>query len=67
MRADAQQRLTGVYGRVSELCKPTQRKYDVAVATVLGRNIDAVIVDTEQTAMQCIQVRPRAYLFGPVW
>ena len=39
-----------------DLCKPTQRKYELAVSTVLGRNIDAVVVDEEKTAIDCIEV-----------
>lgn len=45
----------GFHGRLADLCKPTQRKYDLAVSIVLGRNIDAVVVDNEKTAMDCIQ------------
>ncbi|KAJ2558958.1 Structural maintenance of chromosomes protein 1 [Coemansia sp. RSA 1933] len=45
---------TGVHGRLAELCKPTQRKYDVAIATVLGRHLDAIVVDTQSTAIECI-------------
>ena len=44
----------GFHGRLADLCKPTQRKYDLAVSIVLGRNIDAVVVDNEKTAMDCI-------------
>lgn len=44
-----------VHGKLSDLCKPTQRKYDSAVATVLGRNMDAIVVEDEQTASECIQ------------
>ena len=46
----------GVRGRVIDLCKPTQRKYETAVSVVLGRNIDAVVVDEEKTAIDCIEV-----------
>ncbi|EKM57692.1 uncharacterized protein PHACADRAFT_206572 [Phanerochaete carnosa HHB-10118-sp] len=46
---------SGVRGRVVDLCKPTQRKYELAVSTVLGRNIDAVVVDEEKTAIDCIE------------
>lgn len=46
----------GVRGRVIDLCKPTQRKYETAVSVVLGRNIDAVVVDEEKTAVDCIEV-----------
>ena len=39
-----------------DLCKPVSRKYEMAVSTILGRNIDAVVVDTEKTAIDCIEV-----------
>ncbi|KAF9892884.1 Structural maintenance of chromosomes protein 1 [Aspergillus nanangensis] len=45
----------GVKGRVSDLCKPKQKKYADAVATVLGRHFDAIVVDNEKTAKECIQ------------
>ena len=48
--------VAGVRGRVIDLCKPTQRKYETAVSVVLGRNIDAVVVDEEKTAIECIEV-----------
>lgn len=45
----------GVKGRVSELCQPKQKKYADAVSTVLGRHFDAIVVDNEKTAKECIQ------------
>lgn len=45
----------GVKGRVSELCKPKEKRYEDAVGVVLGRHFDAVVVDTEATAKQCIE------------
>ncbi|KAL1961768.1 hypothetical protein VTN77DRAFT_1055 [Rasamsonia byssochlamydoides] len=45
----------GVKGRVSDLCKPKQKKYAEAVSTVLGRHFDAIVVDNEKTAKECIQ------------
>ena len=39
-----------------DLCKPTTRKYEVAVSVILGRNLDAVVVDQEKTAIDCIEV-----------
>ena len=33
--------VSGVHGRVVDLCKPIQRKYETTVSVVLGRNIDA--------------------------
>ena len=53
--ADMKRIFPGVKGRVSELCKPVERRYQTAVSTVLGRNIDAVIVENEKTAIECIQ------------
>ncbi len=45
----------GVRGRVGELCKPKQKKFDEAVITALGRDFDSVIVDTEKTGADCVQ------------
>ncbi|PWN23168.1 cohesin complex subunit psm1 [Microstroma glucosiphilum] len=45
----------GVKGRLVDLCKPTQHKYDIAITTVLGRNTDAIIVEREKTAIDCIE------------
>lgn len=39
-----------------DLCKPTHQKYSLAVTTILGRNIDSVVVDNEKTAIDCIEV-----------
>ncbi|KAF8915965.1 SMCs flexible hinge [Mucidula mucida] len=53
--ANLQRIFPGVRGRVVDLCKPSQRKYEMAVSVVLGRNIDAVVVDEEKTAIDCIE------------
>lgn len=45
----------GVHGRLLDLCKPTQRKYELAIATALGRNAEAVVVNHEKTAVECIE------------
>ncbi|KAK1756912.1 structural maintenance of chromosomes protein 1 [Echria macrotheca] len=45
----------GVRGRVGELCKPKQKKFDEAIITAMGREFDAVIVDSEKTGMDCVQ------------
>lgn len=44
----------GVKGRISDLCKPSLKKYNDAVSTVLGRHFDAIIVDSDKTAKDCI-------------
>jgi structural maintenance of chromosome 1 len=46
---------SGVYGRMVDLCQPAHKKYDQALSIVLGRNMDAIVVDSEQTAIDCIQ------------
>ena len=53
--ADMKRIFPGVKGRVSELCKPIEKRYQTAVSTVLGRNFDAIIVGNEKTAIECIQ------------
>lgn len=45
----------GVRGRIGELCKPKQKKFDEAVITALGRDFDSVVVDTEKTGTECVQ------------
>ena len=53
--ADLKRIFPGVKGRVSELCKPVEKRFQMAVSTVLGRNFDSVIVENEKTAIECIQ------------
>jgi len=43
-----------VHGRISDLCKPTQKKYNSAVTIALGSYFDAIVVDDEKTAIECI-------------
>ncbi|KAF5595423.1 structural maintenance-chromosome 1 [Fusarium pseudocircinatum] len=45
----------GVRGRVGDLCKPKQKKYDEAVIVALGRDFDAVVVDSEKIGVECVQ------------
>lgn len=45
----------GVRGRVGELCKPKQKKFDEAVITALGRDFDSVIVETEKVGLDCVE------------
>jgi structural maintenance of chromosome 1 len=54
--------LLDVRGRVVDLCKPTQRKYETAASIILGCNIDAAVVDEEITAIECIKVCSFSYL-----
>ncbi|KAL2759238.1 hypothetical protein ACRALDRAFT_1062253 [Sodiomyces alcalophilus JCM 7366] len=45
----------GVKGRVGDLCKPKQKKFDEAIIVALGRDFESVIVDTEKTGLECVQ------------
>lgn len=38
-----------------DLCQPTAHKYDTAVATVLGRNAESIVVEHEKVAIDCIE------------
>ena len=53
--AELKRTYPGVRGRVGELCKPKQKKFDEAIITAMGREFDAVVVDTEKTGMECVQ------------
>jgi structural maintenance of chromosome 1 len=54
--SNLQRMFPGVRGRLVDLCKPIQRKHETAVGVILGRNIDAIVVDEEKTAIDCIEV-----------
>jgi structural maintenance of chromosome 1 len=45
----------GVYGRLVDLCRPTQRKYNLAVTVAGGKDMDAIVVDTKETGFECIK------------
>lgn len=45
----------GVYGRLADLCEPVHKRYAVAVTKVLGKNMEAIVVDTEKTGRDCLQ------------
>ncbi|KAL5711873.1 Structural maintenance of chromosomes protein 1 [Ranunculus cassubicifolius] len=47
--------ISGVHGRMTNLCRPTQKKYNLAVTVAMGRFMDAVIVEDEQTGKECIK------------
>lgn len=46
----------GVHGRMTDLCRPTQKKYNLAVTVAMGRFMDAVVVENEYTGKECIKV-----------
>ncbi|ELT90865.1 hypothetical protein CAPTEDRAFT_228943 [Capitella teleta] len=45
----------GVYGRLIDLCEPSNKRYQVAITKVLGKYMDAIACDSEKTAKDCIQ------------
>ncbi|CAH9134035.1 unnamed protein product [Cuscuta epithymum] len=45
----------GVHGRMIDLCKTTQTKYNLAVTVAMGRFMDAVVVEDEHTGKECIK------------
>lgn len=45
----------GVYDRLLNLCKPIHKRYNISVTKVMGKNMNAIVVDTERTGRSCIQ------------
>ncbi|KAM9376219.1 structural maintenance of chromosomes protein 1B [Pholidichthys leucotaenia] len=43
-----------VYGRLSDLCSPIHKKYQLAVVKVFGHYMDAIVVSSEKVARDCI-------------
>jgi structural maintenance of chromosome 1 len=46
----------GVHGRLVDLCTPVMKKYEDALGVVLGKNLDAIVVDTFSIGKQCLEV-----------
>merc|ERR1712223_1896807 len=45
----------GAFDRLINMSQPIHKKYNVAITKQLGRYMEAIVVDTESTARQCIQ------------
>mmetsp|Transcript_32041 Transcript_32041/g.78010 ORF Transcript_32041/g.78010 Transcript_32041/m.78010 type:complete len:1375 (-) Transcript_32041:665-4789(-) len=45
----------GVHGRLADLCQPTQRRFNLAVTVAGGKDMDAIVVDTKETGIECIK------------
>uniref|UniRef100_A0A0D6QVW1 Structural maintenance of chromosomes protein n=1 Tax=Araucaria cunninghamii TaxID=56994 RepID=A0A0D6QVW1_ARACU len=45
----------GVHGRMTDLCRPIQKKYNLAITVAMGKFMDAVVVDDEHTGKECIK------------
>uniref|UniRef100_A0A8C6KVG0 Structural maintenance of chromosomes 1B n=1 Tax=Nothobranchius furzeri TaxID=105023 RepID=A0A8C6KVG0_NOTFU len=59
-----------VYGRLSSLCSPIHKKYQLAVTKVFGGNMNAIVVSSEKVARECIvfikEERAEPEMFLPV-
>lgn len=42
------------YGRLSDLCSPIHKKFQLAITKVFGRYMNAIVVATEKVACDCI-------------
>ncbi|KAI1278821.1 Structural maintenance of chromosomes protein 1A [Halotydeus destructor] len=45
----------GVHDRMLNLCKPIHKRYNIAITRVMGKSMEAIVVDTEKTGRLCIQ------------
>ena len=52
---DLKRMFPGVLGRISDLCSPTQRKYNLAITIATGMYMDCVVVEQNKTAIECIR------------
>ena len=43
------------FDRMINMCQPIHKRYNMCVTKVLGKFMEAIVVDTENTARQCIQ------------
>ncbi|XP_068169173.1 structural maintenance of chromosomes protein 1B isoform X2 [Antennarius striatus] len=48
------QRKELMYGRLSDLCSPVHKKYQLAVIKVFGRYMNSIVVATQKVARDCI-------------
>lgn len=46
---------TGVHGRLLDLIKPSHAKYQHSLGILFGKNMDAIVVDTERIGIECIR------------
>uniref|UniRef100_A0A6G1SFN8 Structural maintenance of chromosomes protein n=1 Tax=Aceria tosichella TaxID=561515 RepID=A0A6G1SFN8_9ACAR len=45
----------GVYDRMLNLCKPIHKRYNIAITKIMGKSMEAIVVDSEKTGRLCIQ------------
>lgn len=44
----------GVHGRLVDLCKPTQKRFNMAITVAAGKDMDGIVVDTRETGVECL-------------
>ena len=44
-----------MHGRIIDICKPALKKYHAATTIAMGKSIDAIVVDEEKVALDCIK------------
>ncbi|XP_066249055.1 structural maintenance of chromosomes protein 1A [Euwallacea similis] len=52
----------GVYDRMINMCQPIHKKFNVAITKVLGKYMEAIVVDNEHTGRQCIKYLKEQFL-----
>ncbi|XP_037539213.1 structural maintenance of chromosomes protein 1B [Nematolebias whitei] len=59
-----------LFGRLSDLCSPIHKKYQLAVTKVFGNNMNAIVVTSEKVARECIcfikEERAEPEMFLPI-
>lgn len=45
----------GVHGRLVDLCRPTQRRFGGAITVAAGKEMDSIVVESNQVAKDCIK------------
>lgn len=50
-----QRHFPGVQGRLVDLCRPTQKRFNLAVTVAGGKDMDAIVVNTKETGFECIK------------
>lgn len=53
--AAMQSQFKGVHGKLVDLCRPVNKKYGKAITIAAGRQMDAIVCDSRETAAECMR------------
>jgi structural maintenance of chromosome 1 len=53
--ASLKRHFPGVQGRLVDLCRPTQTRFNLAITVAAGKDMEAIVVDTKETGRECIR------------